>query len=708
MKNTIQKFVLLAAVFALSLAYAAKPVYAGQESFSEETAFTPEEKELIQSIGVLKVGYVMDRKPISFLDEDTEELGGVSRMIFDKIQEISGLQFQYEPLPQGAVTYDYLWKEGFDLVTSVEYNAENLKANGILVSQPYLSSKKVIVGHEGVTLDNKKKLRIAVATGSQTLKKVLHEQYPNFEIVDYDTIDACFEAVNQENGEADFLIQNQYVAEYRMYKPQYENLRVLPVQGLDDKLCFSAVIPLDDVKKELIKERQQLIEILNKSIAQISEDDVTNYIIRADMENQYHDTPADFFYRHRYPATFLAAALLLLCTMICILIRLRIRTLKVQADAETKSQFLSMMSHEIRTPLNGLLGLNYLITQNLEDRNKVKGYLRQSSDVAKYLLTLLNDILDTSKLQRKRLQLENKPFSLEEMLKMVYFMTEKRMKEKGISYSVKKEIEYPDLMGDEVRIQQVVLNILDNAYKFTPAGGAVEIEVFQKKHADQKICTHIEIKDTGCGMSDAFQKIIFHSFTRESNVVSKGNQGTGLGMAISHELAQMMGGNLTVQSKLEKGSRFKFTFVTDYVLKEEGGQEKAVAKKRGKKPKETYRILVAEDNELNAEIIMDLLEEEGFSVTLAENGKEAVELFEASDAGTYDCILMDIMMPVKNGLEATREIRNLRREDAADVKIIACTANAFDEDRQAALESGMDDFVAKPIDIEKLLEKLQK
>ncbi len=699
-KNIMKKILFLFVIAVLSVGYAAQPIYAGEE------IFTKEEKECINSLGVLKVGYVQDRIPISFTDEKTGELGGVSRMIFDRIQEISGLKFQYQALPQGSVTYDYLSKEAYDLVTSVEYNEQNLKANGILVSQPYLSSKKVIIGHEGVTLESNQKLKIAVATGSQTLKKVLHEQYPNFEIIDYDTIEDCFEAVNNE-GNADFLIQNQYVAEYRMYRPQYENLKVLPAVGLDDRLCFSAVIPVKNAEKSFLQERQELIRILNKSIAQISEDDIANYIVRADMENQYHDSIPDFLYRYRYTVIFLFSVLVIVCVLIFILIRLRIRTLKARADAETKAQFLSMMSHEIRTPLNGLLGLNHLIAYHIENKEKVRDYLQQSSEVTKYLLTLVNDILNTSKLQKKQITLENREFSIEDMLAMVNSVTESRMKEKKITYSVQKDIQYSGLIGDEVRIEQVLLSILDNAYKFTPKGGRVSVEVFQRKHIDGKICTHITVTDTGQGMSEEFQKKIFDSFTRESDTVSKGNQGTGLGMAISHELARMMGGNLTVKSKVGKGSSFTFTFVTEHAKKQEK-TEAVFAQQADEDANRERHILVAEDNNLNAEILLDLLKEGGFAVTLAVNGKEAVDKFAASKEGTYDYILMDILMPVKNGLEATREIRRLPRADAATVKIIACTANAFEEDKQKALDSGMDDFIAKPIDMENLMKKLQK
>ncbi len=677
-----------------------------ERAYAKEELFSPEEKEFIESLDALKVGYVPDRVPISYTDKDSGELSGASRMIFDRIQKISGLKFIYCPLPQGSISYKYLSDNGFDLVTNVEYNEENLNARGICLSRPYLLGRKVIIGHEGVAIDPDKNLKIAVVTGSQTVKDVLKKQYPNFEIISYDTIEECFEAVNND-GDADFLIQNQYVAEHQMSKPQYTHLKILPAVGLDDKLCFSAVVPIKGSasKNAAIREKEQIISIINKAISQISEDDVANYIMRADMENQYHDAPADFFYRYRYPAIFLLASLVALAVMVCVLIRSYIRTLKMRADAEAKRQFLSMMSHEIRTPLNGLLGLNYLASQNLSNEDRAKKYLRQSSDVAKYLMTLVNDILDASKLQRRQIQIEKKPFLVEDMLAMAGSVAEGKMKEKNIDYSVEKNISYPCLVGDEIRAEQVLINMLDNAYKFTPNGGSVRLSVSQKKGDDGRISTRLSVSDTGCGITEEFQKVIFDSFAQERKSVSAGNQGVGLGMAISRDLAKLMDGDLTVESTYGKGSTFHFTFMADCA------EETEPAARSAKEPEEqnpsfAKNILVAEDNDINAEIMTDLLEDEGYAVTLAVNGKEAVDIFSASAPGTYKYILMDIMMPVKDGFAATRDIRALNRSDARDVKIIACTANAFEEDMKKAFESGMDDFVAKPVDMDSLLEKL--
>ncbi len=665
--------------------------------------FTQEERERNGEFGVLKVGYVGDRNPVSFKNKDGE-FDGISRKIFDHMQEISGLQFEYVELPSGPVTYDYLLGEGFDFVTSVEYNEENKKARGILISHPYLTSKKVVVGRPDLVFDANAQLRVAVSTGSQTLKKVMASMYPNFELVDYETMEDCFDAVN--NGSVDLLIQNQFVAERYLYKPVYEKLIVVPVIGMDDELCFSAVTPLEEKEGKAWERCEELIEVIDRTISLLTEDEVTSYIIEETMENIYDLTYGDLFYRYRYALLALAAAFVLVLFMIAMIARYRLRTADAQAEAKAKGNFLSTMSHEIRTPLNGMIGLNYLMEQNIDNRQKLKDYLHQSSATAKYLQSLINDILDMSKLEMNKMELVSSPFSLKDVLTMIETIEKSRMADKEIDFQMDMDIPHPFIVGDEIRLEQIVLNIIDNAYKFTPVGGSIRVQVRQTPSGDGQTSTEIKVSDTGCGISEEFQQKIFHSFTQERNTVSKGNQGTGLGMSISYLLAQLMGGSLSVESKLGQGSCFTLSFPAE-IVREELKTAIQSAEARGGEIPEGCHILIAEDNELNGQILTEILREEGFQTTLAVNGQVAVDLFAASAEGEYRVILMDLRMPEKDGYEASKEIRALPRADAKTVRIFACTANSFEEDREKAIECGMDDFVAKPVDIKKLLTLLR-
>ncbi len=662
----------------------------------QEPEFTDEERQFIESCGSWKVGYVTDRVPISFQEETTGELCGVSRQIFDRIEELSGLDFEYAPLPGGSVTYDLLREGGFDLVTNVEYNEENKNARGILISQPYLNTRKVIVGRSDVVFDQSQKLQIAVAMGSQTLKKVIAEQFPNFEIVDYNTIGDCFEAVF--DGDVDVLMQNQFVAEYWMSRAKYEKLKVIPVVGLADQLCFSAVTPIGEPDSQETQQKETLISIIDKTIACISEEEVNTYLIESTMSHQYTYKLDDILYRYRYAVRISVFALVVLSVLVVLILRYRLKTLAARAEAEAKGRFLSAMSHELKTPINGMAGLNQLMAQNLDDGERMRDYLEQSALTTRYLLSLVNDILDMSQLQDNETVIEKKSFLLPLVLATAESIERIRIERKQMTFTVEADVPCPRLLGDELRVQQVLLNLLDNAHKFTPEGGSITLRVSQKKNADA-VLTQIEVADTGCGMSEEFQKKIFDSFTQELESVSKGNQGTGLGMAISWRLAKLMGGDLTVQSAVGKGSCFTFTFLA----REDRQGAESPAKEADKKPKDQVHILVAEDNELNAEIMLELLHEAGYSASLAGNGQKAVELFAASEPGWFSYILMDLLMPVKDGFEAAEEIRRLHRPDAKTVKIYACTANDMQGERERAVESGMDGFLAKPVDLKDLL-----
>ncbi len=752
---------------------------------AKETLFTQEELDCIANAGTLKVGYVADRIPISFQNQATGDFDGVSRILFDRIAELSGLRFEYVALPAGSVTYDYLRGQSFDLVTSVEYNEANAHARGILMSEPYLSTRKVIIGKPDLSFNMSEHLKIAVATGSQTLKLVLAKQYPNFEIVDYDSIEHCFDAVKKQ--EADLLILNQYVAEFWLNKPFYEDLQVIPLIGLDDKLCFSAVVSLEHTDEKEWAEKETIINIINKTVGAITQDEIANYIIMETLNHQYNYNLSDFAYRYRYSITGLVFILILICGLIFVSIYLYMKTLNARAEAKAKDQFLSMMSHEIRTPLNGLIGLNYLMAQNIDRHEKLTSYLRQSSSTAHYLLSLVNNILDISKLQENKTEVSHKPFSLPTLIETIDVIERKHMEYKGIIFSIQTDIPHPVLLGDEVRIQQVILNLLDNACKFTNSSGHVTLKASQTPLGKDRVSTRIEVSDTGCGMSTEFQEKIFDSFTRELNTVSKGNQGTGLGMSISYQLAKLMKGDLTVESHPGEGSRFVFQFPAEISTDEAPRRKPEITDPRGefivplpdvrrpfdrsagtsvhsadnknkpsqdgvnpaggkhlekdahpaddscsdgrnhdstngpegKTPKESAdsisapeepagKILIAEDNELNAEILIDLLEEEGYSVVLAENGLIAANTFSVSAPGEFSHILMDLMMPVMNGFETTEMIRRMARPDAKTVRIYACTANSSPADRARAKQCGMDDFLTKPINIGQLLDLLEK
>lgn len=401
----------------------------------------------------------------------------------------------------------------------------------------------------------------------------------------------------------------------------------------------------------------------------------------------------------------LTVVVIVLCLMMFLIIRISLASATAKAEAKSRGEFLSSMSHEIRTPLNGIIGLNHLMQQNTQDPEKLAGYLKKSDSTAKYLLSLVNDILDMSKLQSDKMVLVPKPFSVNELISTTESLIRSRMEDKGIDFRVESDIICSGLIGDDIRIEQILVNILGNAVKYTPEGGRVTMRVFQSAEGD-RISTTYQVNDTGCGISEEFQKKIFDPFSQENNGISQGRQGTGLGMSISSLLAKQMGGTLTVTSRLGEGSCFTFSVTAEIA---EEGSDKAVVKddvNQGCSNEKILHILVAEDNELNAEILLEILNTSGFITARAADGGEVVELFEKSAPYEFDVILMDVQMPVRDGFEATKLIRKLNRPDAKTVIIFACTANTFREDQDKAREIGMDGFIAKPINVNKLMQKL--
>ena len=666
---------------------------------ADELDLTEEEQAYLDSAGTLRVGYVQDRTPVSFTGPDGT-LAGISRYIFDRIQRVTGLTFEYVPLPSGPVTYDYLMEQQLDLVTSVEYNKANQGARGILVSEPYFTGRKVIVAREDLDYSYEANLSVAVSSGSQTLRQVLAATYPNFTLEDYDTITACFDALRA--GKADLMILNQYVVEYWLTKPLYEDLKVIPVMGLDDQLSFSAVVPFDASGEPVGDDGYTLISILNKAIAAIPEDLTGSYIIQAVIENRYTYNMADVLYRYRYAFTVLAISLMLIAALLLQLYRQHIRSVKAQADARAKSQFLSTMSHEIRTPLNGLIGLNYLMGRRLHEPEQLSRYLDQSTSTARYLLSLVSDILDMSMLSKGDMALDAKPTDMAQLLTTVEAIVHSGMAEKHLDFSLDVRLAEPWLTTDGVRVQQVLLNLLDNAQKFTPEGGSVTLSAWQDPIHDGAVVTHIQVTDTGRGMSQSFRDSIFDAFSREQDTVSSGDQGVGLGLSICHRLAKLMDGDLTFTSEQDKGSQFTFSFPAAPCAAPEG---MPAAEMHGPA---TPRVLVAEDNELNGEIMLELLEDAGYEAVLASDGQKALDAFLASAPGEYGVILMDLLMPNMDGFAAAAAIRALDRPDAGSVRIIACSANCTAEDRSHAAASGMDGFLAKPVDVNALLDELKK
>ena len=380
---------------------------------------------------------------------------------------------------------------------------------------------------------------------------------------------------------------------------------------------------------------------------------------------------------------------------------------KAEAANEAKTEFLQRMSHDIRTPINGICGMVNMADHYADDMEKQKEYRTKVKEASNLLLELVNDVMDMSKFESGEIVLEEVPFNLSKIFREVFAVIEQVAAEQNIRIVwEKKEITHRDLIGSAGYVKRVMMNILSNAVKYNRENGQIYISCIEIPSEQPEMTTmEFVCRDTGIGMAEEFQKHIFEPFAQEHAGSRTKFAGTGLGMPIAKKLIEKMGGTITFESVEGAGTTFvirvPFRIDTDRDSKVETG-EKTEVSIRG------LHILLAEDNELNMEIAEFMLQNEGAKVTKAWDGQEAVKIFEKSRSGEFDVILMDIMMPVMNGYEAAKMIRSLDREDAKAIPIIAMTANAFTEDRLRAKEAGMDEHVAKPVDVESLIKVIHR
>ncbi len=370
-----------------------------------------------------------------------------------------------------------------------------------------------------------------------------------------------------------------------------------------------------------------------------------------------------------------------------------------------KTTFLSNMSHDIRTPINGIMGMTTIALGHLDDCARVKECLESIDGSSHHLLSLVNDVLDLSRIEAGKIHVNHDSFDIRSLMENCISIIKGQLNGKNLSVDVDySELEHPNVMGDELHLRQIIINILGNSVKFTDPGGKITLKAKELSSTDDDVKVRFVLADNGIGMSEEFIPKLFEAFSQEKTSARTSYQGTGLGMAITKQFVDIMGGEISVESKLGEGTSFTldFTFEKD----ETGDANTEIHGADASYDISGMKVLVAEDVDLNMIIVTTLLEENGAIVTEATDGMEAVEHFEESEPGFFDAILMDIMMPRMNGLEATKTIRGLERSDAKTVPIIATTANAFEEDVKKAIEAGMNSHIAKPIEVDVLLRTL--
>ena len=371
--------------------------------------------------------------------------------------------------------------------------------------------------------------------------------------------------------------------------------------------------------------------------------------------------------------------------------------------SRSKTQFLANMSHDIRTPMNGIIGMLNIADRYVDNPDEVKKYHQKIRMASEYLLSLINDVLDMRKIDQKDIMLLEESVNLRDVIENCRDILEAKAGEQEITLDTTGMAEFnpPQLMASEVHLRQIFMNIISNAIKYNKYGGKIFIQAIVLEQTEDKVTCRFSVTDTGIGMSEDFQKQMFEPFTQEHGENRSEFKGTGLGLSIVKRIIEEMGGEIRVESELDIGTKFSWdlTFPIDKAINERAENiPDRIVTLRG------IRVLAAEDNSLNSEILKFILEDMGINVNLVENGELAVKAFQESRPGEYAMILMDIMMPVMDGYEASRIIRNMKRPDAAKIPNIALTANAFAEDIVRSSEAGMDAHITKPIDENKLKE----
>ena len=705
-------------------------------------AYSAMEREWLASHDVLRVGYLDHYLPYS----ETDEKGEVTGLIRDIIPDI------FNKLDIEGVAVSYHGYENFDAMI------EDMGAGVIDVAFPvgaglYYSEEKGIHQSYPVSISSKELVYAGEYTDEVTRHFAVNENnrlqyyyvktyFPDAEISFYPSIDACLDAVR--DGKAGCTILNGLRAFNIMKNSRYRDLSLYLLSNGDER-CFGVKFG-----------NEGLLKLLNRGISVIGKDYVQNRISRY-ADNLYVYTLTDFIreYLALFVAILLAGAVMVIAFLahdarrakaamqekesarLAIVEKNRqleqsreelIGKNKIIEDAlaaaensdRAKSEFLAHMSHDIRTPMNAIIGFSTLLAKDAKDPEKVAYEANKILLSGNHLLALINDVLDMSRIDSGNVKLHAREFRLAETIAAADSMMRSQMEERHQSFDIHvSDIKHEVFFADDNRIQQVLINLLSNAMKYTDDGGKIEMRVRGLPAASSQYENiEFEIIDNGRGMSDEYQKILFTPFSREHLPQHKETQGTGLGLAITRNIVNMLGGNISVKSKLGEGSAFTVILPVKIV------EAEAASRPAGHTEQEAAQdvldglnILASEDNAINAEILKAILQRNGATVTIVGNGKEALDEFRACKPGTYDVLFSDIQMPVMDGYESTKAIRALandpsvseeKREEAARMPIIAMTANAFNEDVQKSLLAGMNAHVSKPLDLEVLRKALRQ
>ena len=676
---------------------------------------TGEEKAWLKEHGAIKMGFLTSDSGVSTFDPATGKLTGA---ITDYIQFATGclgnqeLEFQIVGYDSIEAELDALKSGEIDMIFHFDQNPNLAEEYRVAcTSTTWITNLMAVTNKQH--FNESKANRIAVPQNKLSLKKYLAFYYPQWEIVDCDTQEDAAKLV--KDGQADCFVtgissENKYSKKYSFYSVPLVN----PVRS-----CFA-----------VNSGNRSLLSILNKTIKAMPVNMLAGALAMYKSSARkvtLSDFIKDNFFMALLVSSIAVAAILL--TILKLLrkarkaeaaarkaasdtqelnAKLQVAVEKAESANHAKSTFLFNMSHDIRTPMNAIIGYADLASRHLDDPAKLEKYMENIQVCGQNLLMLLNNVLDLARIENDKTEMEYSVSDIEKDFRNCVAMFRNQADSKGQTLMVTTQLQYPYIYADIPHLTEICTNLVSNAVKYTGAGGTIRCNVTQKPGEKEGWCdTVVTVADNGIGMSQEFQKHIFEPFERERTSTVSKVEGSGIGMGIVKKLVGLMGGTVAVESRIGVGSTFTVT-IPCRIASEDETQAKRETNPSDQKCLCGTRILLTEDNDLNAEIAVELLQEEGCTVDRAKDGVECVDMLEKAANGTYQLILMDIQMPVMNGYDAARKIRGLDDPQKANIPIIAMTANAFTEDRQVALDAGMNDHIAKPINMNVLVPTLRK
>ncbi len=684
-------------------------------SLGYKPILTGEEKAWLKEHGAIRMGFLTSDSGVSTYDPATGEITGT---IIDYIQFAADclgnqeLEFQLVGYDDKEAELNALKSGEIDMIFHFDQSPNLAEEYRVARTNTTWTANMMVVTNKQRFNENQVN-RVAVPQNKISLTRYIAFYYPQWEIVDCDTQEDAVKLV--KDGQADcFTIgvgsEAKYSKIYGFYSVPLPN----PANS-----CFA-------VKSG----NRSLLSILNKTIKAMPANMLTSSLAMHKSSARkvtLSEFIKDNFFRVLLVSSIAVAAILLTILMLLqkarkaeaaakkaandtqeLNAKLQVAVEKAESANRAKSTFLFNMSHDIRTPMNAIIGYADLASRHLDDPAKLEKYMENIQICGQNLLVLLNNVLDLARIENDKTEIEYSVSDVEKDFRNCIAMFQNQADSKGQTLTVTTHLLYPYVYADIPHLTEICTNLVSNAVKYTGACGTIRCDVTQKPGKKEGWCdTVITVADNGIGMSQEFQKHIFEPFERERTSTVSKVEGSGIGMGIVKKLVGLMSGTVEVESKIGVGSTFTVT-IPSRIASQEETQAKRETTPSDEKSLCGVKILLTEDNDLNAEIATELLREEGCAVDRAKDGVECVDLLEKAANGTYRLILMDIQMPVMNGYDAAKKIRQMDDPQKAGIPIIAMTANAFSEDKQAALDAGMNDHVAKPINMNILVPTIQK